>query len=187
MADYYSIRRDKTIREAEGYLELAMGFCEHLEPTPEIRDRFATRVLDLLSWLDDFDECRSRILYLRGQALRTLQRFWAAIPPLEKSAGLCPKNIHVWLSLGWCYKRVGRLDRAIESLEEALTVDPEQAVVHYNLACYWSLAGNPQLALAYLASSFEIDPSYRDLVDEETDFDTIREHPNFRELTSVIV
>jgi tetratricopeptide (TPR) repeat protein len=79
------------------------------------------------------------------------------------------------------------LDRAIESLEEALTVDPSGAIIHYNLACYWSLAGSVDVALAYLGNAFEIDASFRDLVDGEVDFDPIREHPAFRELTSVAV
>ncbi|MCH5374670.1 MAG: tetratricopeptide repeat protein, partial [Planctomycetes bacterium] len=98
-----------------------------------------------------------------------------------------PDNIHVWLALGWCYKRIGRLDRAIESLEEALAVDPSGAIIHYNLACYWSLAGNVEVSLAYLTNAFEIDRSFRDLVYDEVDFDPIREHPAFRELTSVVV
>ena len=89
--------------------------------------------------------------------------------------------------MGWCYKRIGRLDRAIESLEEALTVDPGAAIIHYNLACYWSLSGSTDVALAYLGNAFDIDASFRGLVDGEVDFDPIREHPAFRELTTVVV
>ena len=125
--------------------------------------------------------------FLRGQALRIMERYREAIPSLERSAELDPSNIHIWLALGWCYKRSSRLDLAIQSLEEALSVDESQAIVYYNLACYWSLACNPKLALAYLTRAFELEPPYRDLVAEEPDFDPIRSHPGFRELTSVIV
>ena len=98
-----------------------------------------------------------------------------------------PQNVHIRLSLGWCYKRCRRLDLAIQSLEEALESDASQAIVHYNLACYWSLAGNVKLAVAYLSQAFELDPEYRDLVAREADFDPIRNHPHFQALASVVV
>jgi len=66
-------------------------------------------------------------------------------------------------------------------------VNDRQAIVHYNLACYWSLARNARLAVQYLEQAFELDPAYRDLVPVEHDFDPIREHPRFQELMTVIV
>jgi hypothetical protein len=41
--------------------------------------------------------------------------------------------------------------------------------------------------LVYLTRALELDPSYRDLVADEHDFDPIRGHPGFQELTGVIV
>jgi Flp pilus assembly protein TadD len=116
-----------------------------------------------------------------------MRKYQEAINVLERAAELDPENIHVWLALGWCYKRIGRLDLAIQSLEEALAVEESQASVYYNLACYWSLAHNSKLALAYLSQALDLDPSYRDLVARESDFDPIRDDPGFRDLTSVIV
>ena len=46
---------------------------------------------------------------------------------------------------------LGRLDLAIETLQDALDIEPGEAILHYNLACYWSLANNVQLALDFLA------------------------------------
>ena len=97
------------------------------------------------------------------------------------------ENLHTWLALGWCHKRNQRIDLAIQALEEAMSVDPTEAIIHYNLACYWSLANNPKLAVEYLAEAFTIDPNYRDLVADEPDFDPIRGDHDFRMLTSVIV
>ena len=51
------------------------------------------------------------------------------------------------LALGWCYKRTNRLAQAIDSLERALREHPDEALLHYNLACYWSLAANGPKAL----------------------------------------
>ena len=173
--------------EAEGYLDLITVFADLWDLSPAIRDRLAERALTALAHLDDADHSRPDVLYLQGQALRLMERYDEAIDPLRQAAEQEPDNIHTYLALGWCYKRIGRLDFAIEALEDAFSVDPRRAIVHYNLACYWSLAGNTNLALAYLASALEIDPDYRELVADEPDFDPIRNHPSFQELTSVIV
>ena len=99
---------------------------------------------------------RDHALYLQGESLRALGRFREALEPLTKRAARdSPNNVHVWLALGWCHKRSGRLDLAIESLEEALAAEPNDALVHYNLACYWSLANNqaPGLELSVAGAS----------------------------------
>ena len=79
------------------------------------------------------------------------------------------------------------MDGQVQPLEEALAIDASQAIVYYNLACYWSLAGNSKLALQYLSQSFDIDPGYRQLVADEKDFDPIRNLPDFQALIGVAV
>jgi tetratricopeptide (TPR) repeat protein len=118
-----------------------------------------------------------------GEALRELARYEEALLPLERSADLIPDDIHVLLALGWCYKRTGQLAKAIEALER----DPSEAVRHYNLACYWSLARNRTLALRYLSRALEIDTNFRDMVADEPDFNPLRHDAEFIALTSVIV
>ena len=116
-----------------------------------------------------------------------MERFPEAIEYFESAAELDNENMDIWLALGWCHKRVGKLDMAIQSLEEALSFKPGEAIIYYNLACYWSLANNVKLALDYLTRAFSINPNYRDLICGEQDFDPIRSDPRFQELTSVIV
>src|SRR5690348_16569748 len=127
-----------------------------------------------------------RACYLLGDAFVKVHRYEEALLPLERSADLMPDDIHVWLHLGWCYKRTGQLGRAIESLEKALIVDSSEAILHYNLACYWSLARNRTLALQYLSRALEIDCNFRDMVGDEHDFDTLRQDADFIALTSVV-
>jgi tetratricopeptide (TPR) repeat protein len=116
-----------------------------------------------------------------------MEQYDDAIVPLEEAAELDPDDIHVWLALGWCYKRSGQLAQAIEALNKALVVDPSQAIIHYNLACYWSLAGSADLAIEHLGTAFEIDPRFKRLVATEHDFDPIRHHPAFRNIVRVVV
>ena len=161
----------RTIEEAEGYLELGMN--EH-----------ALRALQRRGALVHGN---GRACYLLGDTLRCLARFEEALLPLQRSADLLPDDIHVLMALAWCYKRTGQLGKAIESLERATQIDASEAVLHYNLACYWSLARNRSLALKYLSSALEIDVNLRDLIGSEPDFNPIRNDPDFIALTSVIV
>ena len=153
---YQRIRRKQLLREAEGYLDLATVFADRWPLSPDLRDGLAMRALDTLGQLNSVAGCRAMVLYLRGQALRIMERYREAIAALERSAELDPSNIHIWLALGWCFKRIGRLDLAIQSLEEALSIDAKQAIVYYNLACYWSLANHAQHALDYLTRPFRL-------------------------------
>jgi tetratricopeptide (TPR) repeat protein len=164
----------KVLREAEGYLEL--GMPQH--------------TLDVLVRLDAAALKQSRALYLKGEALRALERYEEALKPLQRAAGIAPGNVSVWLALGWCLKRVGQIDQAIESLEQAMesaTEEEEKALIFYNLGCYWSLAGDKRRVLEYLSLAFASEPKYRDLVADEPDFDPLRTDPDFLALTSIIV
>jgi len=162
------IRQTKIQHEAEGYLELGL---------PE-------NALRALARLGEPGELDPHALYLRGEALRMLKRYNEAIPALQQVGMAMAKNIHVWIALGWCYKRIDRIDRAIEALETALTAEPEEPLVLYNLACYWSLAGDKSQALEYLSRALSIDVAYRELIEDEPDFDPIRDDPGFQAISS---
>ena len=152
---------------AEGYLEL--GMPEH--------------ALQALQRHGNAVQSDARGCYLLGECLRELCRYDEAIVPLRRSLELIPDDIHVCMALGWCYKRLGQLTHAIEALEHALSIEPGEAILHYNLACYWSLVLDRRRALRYLAEALEIDSNFRDLVHGEPDFDPLRSDPFFRSLT----
>lgn len=164
-------RISRTIREAEGYLELGLP-----EQATECLKRRSSLVIQ-----------SGRASYLLGEALREAERYNEATAPLERAAELMPSDMHVHLALAWCYKRTGRLECAIEALEQALRHDPLEAILHYNLACYWSLARNRRRALRCLSRALDLDGNYLDLVPYEADFDAIRDDPEFQVLTSLIV
>ena len=187
MAKYQRIERQQALREAQGYLELAMGLTDQWPVPAALSERLAQRALDALATVTDFGVQRTEVLYLTGLAYRTMQRYAEAVPPLQAAAQREPDSAPIWLVLGWCYNRIARLEAAIAALERAMETNSQEAILHYNLACYWSLAGNVERAVQYLAQSFEIDPRYRELVASESDFDPIRDLPGFQSLMGAIV
>ncbi len=164
-------RISRMVREAEGYLELGL---------PEQAADFLKRRSALVPE-------SGRASYLLGEALREAERYNEAAVPLERTAELMPDDMHVRLALAWCYKRTGRLEYAIEAIEAAVRSDPHEAILHYNLACYWSLARNRRRALRCLSRALDLDGNYLDLVPYEADFDVLRDDPEFQMITSLIV
>jgi Flp pilus assembly protein TadD len=158
------IRRMKLQHQAEGYLELGMS----------------QQALDVLGRLGDGGGADLHTLYLQGEALRGLGRYAEALGTLLRVTKAEPENVRAWLALGWCHKRTGRIDLAIDALEAARSADPDEPLILYNLACYWSLAGGKRQALGYLERALAMDPAYRRLVDAESDFDSLRADPDFQ-------
>lgn len=172
-------QRKKLIREAEGYLELIMAFESDWELELPTKRTLANRALQALEQIKRPLGHKPYILFLKGQACRAINDFGRAVNYFQQSAQLDPDNIHTYLALGWCHKRLDRTDLAIEAMETAIQIDGESAIAHYNLACYFALGRQVKLAVLYLSNAFELNPEYRDYVESESDFDAIREDPEF--------
>ena len=167
MGRIFRDRIKRQLDEAEGYLMLNL---------PAL-------ALEILEKRTDWATMQFEASYLTGEALRSLERYREALKPLEVAARLRPADAGVAIALGWCYKRTHRLAQAIDALERAARLNQEDPLLHYNLACYWSLAGNVVKALDELAFSLDLDPSLRSLIADESDFDKLRGNPAFERLT----
>jgi len=160
-------RIKRQLGEAEGYLMLDLP----------------AKALEILERPSDWATMQFEASFLTGEALRSLERYREALKPLEVAAALRPSDVGVAIALGWCYKRTHRLAQAIDALERAERHNPEDPLLHYNLACYWSLAGNAPKALDELSAALELEPKLRDLIADESDFDRLRGNPEFERLT----
>lgn len=167
MSENSPIRIHRMLDEAEGYLMLEL---------PE----YALRILESR---DEWPRMTFEASYLKGETLRSLERYREALAELEVAAALRPEDVGVALAQGWCYKRTNRLAEAVDALERAARHEPDNALVHYNLACYWSLAANPSRALSELATALKLDPDLRELIAEESDFDPLRGVSAFERLS----
>ena len=152
--------------QAEGYLELEMYHqaCERLEAA----DRTG------------FLPFERAVLW--GEYYRSRGRHETAIEKFEAARQLRPDNVQVAIGLGWSYKRLGRLDKAIEALERCLAANPEEAILHYNLACYYSLARNRERMLEHFRRAISLHAPFRKAAVTESDFDPFRDDPAFQAL-----
>jgi tetratricopeptide (TPR) repeat protein len=73
----------------------------------------------------------------------------------------------------------GQPDRGAAVFLEALERHPGNSNVLYNLACFESLAGRPDDALAHLAEAIELDSRMREWARADEDFAAIRDDPRF--------
>jgi hypothetical protein len=78
----------------------------------------------------------------------------------------------------------GRYADGVALLREAAARHGDNAVLLYDLACFESLAGNREAALAQLARAVELDAGLRAGAATDTDFDSVRQDPRFAGLVS---
>jgi len=179
-------RQRRAIRAAEGYLELMSTFEAGLSMDEELAQPLADRMLELLDGIEPSPDHRPYVMHLKGEACRFSHRFEEAIVHFRRTLELEPDSIHGLLAIAWCFKRIDKLEEAIESMQIAIEFEPDQAICHYNLACYFALAGRTPNAIEYLAQAFELRPSFRQQVDGESDFDSIRSDPEFMDFLSPV-
>ncbi len=75
--------------------------------------------------------------------------------------------------------RAGDYERAYAIAAEGLQPHPENAPLHYQLACYSALAGRREDALRHVRIAFERDPKAREWAADDRDLDSIRDALRF--------
>jgi len=68
---------------------------------------------------------------------------------------------------------------AYDFASQGLADHPDNASLHFNLACYASMAGDREAALEHLGRAIELDPQVREWAATDTDLDPIRDDPRF--------
>lgn len=154
----------RLLNAAEGYLMLDM----HEQ---------ALRELGRMKPEDQKSEKYFRFL---GQAHQFGKQYPEALEAFQHAYDIDPENLTTLMGMAWCYKRTDQLTQAISVMEEAYHSHSDEPVVLYNLSCYFALAGDKTNALSWLGRSLRMEPSLLKLLDEETDFDSLRSDKDFQ-------
>jgi tetratricopeptide (TPR) repeat protein len=95
-----------------------------------------------------------------------------------------PGGWELWAPFNRLYME-GRYEEAADRARELAGAHPEYAGLLYNLACCESLAGRTADAIEHLRLAIGSSERYRSFAEHDSDFDPIREEPEFQALVAV--
>ena len=87
-----------------------------------------------------------------GERLIHEGKYSLAIQRLEQAIRLLPRNAQAWNHLGLACHGAGQFDEAIKAYQQAVAIDRNLFVVHYNLGCLYLEQNNLPAALSALTS-----------------------------------
>ena|ERR1051326_1736159 len=121
-------------------------------------------------------------LYWKGLIYLDQHKFTEAEPPLRRLIEIDAEQAHVYVHLAYIYRRTVSLERAIETIQQALQLSPKMPIGLYNLACYRAVQGQPTEALKLLSQAVTLSKEYRKLALTDPDFESVRGTEEFRKL-----
>ena len=100
----------------------------------------------------------------------------------EGLLGKKPDFVQALILLGELYTRKGFIEKGLDVDRKLVDLRPDDPVVHYNLACDYSLLKMPEQSLAALQTSLHL--GYRDFgwLEKDEDLDFVRQDERFRKL-----
>ena len=100
----------------------------------------------------------------------------------EKHLELNPDDTRV-LGLGAsCYLQLGQFEKGEKWVKKCLEISPDDVAVLHNAGCFYAGAGRVEEALDVFERRFALGDAYMDWIDNDSDFDSIRDHPRFRKM-----
>jgi adenylate cyclase len=93
-----------------------------------------------------------------------------------------PENARVHYMVAGLLQRLGRSEEGRTYAEKALRMRPEDFATLYNVACYYSLAGDCERALELLERAISLGGGYYDWIMHDSDLAALRELPRFQQL-----
>jgi tetratricopeptide (TPR) repeat protein len=82
------------------------------------------------------------------------------------------------------FARMGDRERSLDWARRALTIDPEESAILYNVACVYGILGETEEAIACLQKAAGLGAFYKNWAAKDPDFDTMRSDPRFQALIS---
>lgn len=119
-----------------------------------------------------------------GDDARATQLAHRALKLALAEAELDPENGRARYLAAGLQVRLGEREEGKRNAEAALRLRPDDYGTLYNAACVYAQAGEPERALDLLDRAVATGFGFRNWIEHDHDFDTVRELPRFREIVS---
>ena len=160
---------------------------------PEVQKHieYASGYLDLKMYDDAMREADEALtlapnlpeaIGIKSDVLCQANRLSEAEPFMAQLAELTPSDSAIWINLAYIRRRTQSIDAAVTTLQRAFDANPQDALAHYNMACYRAVQHRQQEAIELLQNALHLDPKLKALAKAEPDFAGLREVPAFQKL-----
>lgn len=105
---------------------------------------------------------RSEVDYYLGRTCMEDERIPSALLHLQRARTAVPEDQGIHLQLGKAYGLLGDSQRQIESLEQALSLDPRYAEAHYLVALAYDRVGDAGKVVSHSQKAIRLDPGLLD-------------------------
>ena len=126
-----------------------------------------------LECIDAFNRAAPEVLGVRVAIYHGLKKWDALQVVAAKLAEFEPTNVQWTVSLAYATRRAVSLQGARDILLAALPRFPDEAIIPFNVACYYCQLGELEMAKDYLRRAFEIDSNCRAAALEDKDLEPL--------------
>jgi non-specific serine/threonine protein kinase len=117
-----------------------------------------------------------------GQEDESLTALRRGLDVAERHVTLNPDDARAFYLGGLACVRLGERERGLEWAAHALALAPDEPVVIYNVAGIYALAGENERALDCLERAMGGGFGRKEWLAQDSDFESLRDHPRFRRL-----
>jgi len=114
-----------------------------------------------------------------GDKERTREAAAKAVRRAENHLNLNPDDTRAWTLGGCTLNDIGEYERAVEWVEKAISIAPNDVNVLHNAGCFYAATGDIDRALDLFEKRLAQANIYQAWIDNDSDFDSIRDHPRF--------
>ncbi|HKQ98579.1 MAG TPA: protein kinase, partial [Candidatus Polarisedimenticolia bacterium] len=97
-----------------------------------------------------------------------------------KHLELNPDDVRALYLVGGALCEIGRHDEGLKMIDRAVSIAPHDTGMLYNVACIYSKLDRTEEALDFLERSVRAGYNHLTWLENDSDFDPIRQHPRFR-------